>query len=82
MVLKYGRKCHLSSFCVKLLVQSENKMGEVILGMPGPWADNNYEAADHYTTKIGGLPVRSASLKYLIHVISTCFISLLSSPSY
>ncbi|GER47568.1 programmed cell death protein 2-like protein [Striga asiatica] len=31
-------------------------MDGVILAMPGPWADNNYEAADIYTTKIGGTP--------------------------
>lgn len=31
-------------------------MDGVILGMPGPWAESNYEAADIYTTKIGGVP--------------------------
>ncbi|XP_057806975.1 uncharacterized protein LOC131021710 isoform X1 [Salvia miltiorrhiza] len=31
-------------------------MDGVILGMPGPWAESNYEEADIYTTKIGGVP--------------------------
>lgn len=47
---------------VLLFIDTEKKMGGVILGMPGSWAESNYEEADIYTTKIGGVPVCDSNL--------------------
>ncbi|KAI4383505.1 hypothetical protein MLD38_009336 [Melastoma candidum] len=31
-------------------------MENVVVGLPGPWANDSRELSDHYTAKIGGLP--------------------------
>ncbi|KAL7089907.1 hypothetical protein ACP275_12G006300 [Erythranthe tilingii] len=50
-------------------------MDGVTLFMPGPWADSKYEAADIYTTKIGGLPdfpFQFSGEKQVLLECSTC----------
>lgn len=49
-------------------------MDGVILGMPGPWAESNYEAADIYTTKIGGVPVCDSILSENLESFQMCLL--------
>lgn len=44
----------------------------VTLGLPGPWADSNYEPADHYSTKIGGLPDWPFPINTAIQALLPC----------
>ncbi|KZV30193.1 programmed cell death protein 2-like [Dorcoceras hygrometricum] len=44
----------------------------VTLGLPGPWANSNYEPADHYSTKIGGLPDWPFPINTAIQALLEC----------